>query len=260
MKRLGAVLAVASLLAAAQADAAGRYSESFSAGASAAPLSGLSLGIGTWSFTGGVAQIVFSDSGYFAVPDLATLRPAAAAFTGDFVAAGVELIGFRYRAEHHAPSSLYLEISGGSSVFQRVLSPPPVGVWAYYMVPLTDAAGGGWTAKRGNIQDFAAALRDVKSVEMKVRRSGVATQAHTIDDLFVDGLPEAAGGTGAPGAGTMTVGWDALQSGMPYVLQASESLTGSWSDVGPVVPTNRLHHVEISVSGPGLQFFRLRAP
>ena len=259
MKRRMGVLAVACLLGA-SAEGSG-YSEDFSTGGSAAPLSGLSLGIGAWTFTGGVAEVVFADSAPYAVPDLATLRPSASAFTGDFVAAGIELIGFRYRAEQHQPSSLYIEVTGASSVFQRVLSPPPVGAWGYYMVSLTDVQAGEWKAKRGKPEDFAEVLRDVKSVELKIRRSGATQQAHVIDDLFVDGLPKAAGGTASPGAGTMTVGWDALQSGMPYVLQAGESVAGPWTDTETVVPTNRLHHVDLPATGPApQQFFRLRGP
>jgi hypothetical protein len=260
MKRLGGVLTVICLLAV-HAEGAGVHSESFDAGGSAAPASSLSLGIGAWTFTGGVAQIVFADSAPYAVPDLATLRPSAAAFTGDFVAAGIELIGFRYRAEQQLPSSLYIEIAGASSVFQRVLSPPPVGAWGYYMVSLADVSSGEWKAKRGNSEDFADALRDVKSVELKIRRSGATQQAHVIDDLFVDGLPKAAGGATQPSAGTMTVGWDALQSGMPYVLQAGASVAGPWTDTETVVPTNRLHHVDLPAAGPApQQFFRLRGP
>jgi hypothetical protein len=261
MKRICAACIVIGLLAVRAISAAqGPYSESF-AGPGAAPSSDLFLGMGAWTFTGGVARVEFMDSTPYAVPDLATLRPAAAAFTGDYVAAAIELIGFRYRADHVLPSSLYVELKGASSLFQRVLSPPPVGVWGYYMVSLADAASGGWKAKRGNNDNFAAALRDVQSLEVKIRRSGVTAQAHVMDDLFVDGLPNAAGGTSVPGAGTMRVGWDALQSGMPYVLQVGASVAGPWTDTGTVLATNHLHHIDLPAAGPApQQFFRLRGP
>lgn len=247
------------LCLAAGGQAAERYTEVF-AGSSAAPASSLSLGVGSWSFTGGIASAKFASSLPMAIPDIASLKPANAAFTGDYVSAGIGVLGFRFRSALALPSSVFVELKGGNAVFQRIIPVTGVGAWESFMVSLASAEAGGWTAMEGRATDFREALRDVKSVEIKVQRSGATAREYAIDDLYVDGLPQATGGVASDG-GHVTVAWDAMQAGSPYTMQQSASLSGPWEDVQTVAATSRLQAFSIPSAGSESQaFFRLRGP
>ena len=240
------------------ARAAGIHSESFPTGTAAAEAS-LSLEAGSWTFTGGVAQVTFMETAPYAIPDVATLRPSAGAFTGNYVEAGIGVMGFRFKSEGAAPSSLYVEMTDGQSIYQRVLEVGPAGQWQTYMVSLDSFEAGGWLAKKGSPAGFTAALSDVRSVAIKIHRSGAAMTQYAIDDWFVDGLPQAAGGQA--GSGSLRVGWDALQVGAPYRMERCDALGGPWQDAGTVTPTSRLHHLDIPADPAAPQrFFRLRGP
>ena len=234
------------------------HSESFASSGSASEAS-LALGAGAWTFTGAVAQVTFAATDPYAIPDAATLRPSSGAFTGNYVEAGIGVIGFRFRSGSQAPSSLYLELTGGTSVYQKVLDAPPVGEWKHYMVSLQSLEAGGWTVKSGS-RDFVASLADIRSLAISIRRSGASATDYAIDDLFVDGLPQAAGGV-AQGGGNLSLAWDALQLGAPYTMQESESLNGPWKDAQTVTATSRLQQFDFPSSGTASQaFFRLRGP
>jgi hypothetical protein len=239
--------------------AAERYSEGF-AGGSAAPASSLTLGVGSWSFTGGIANAKFASSLPMAIPDIASLRPSNAAFTGDYISAGIGVLGFKFRSALALPSCVFVELRGPSAVFQRAVPVAGVGTWSGYMVSLSSAEAGGWTAVEGRAADFEETLRDVKSVEIKIQRSGATAREYAIDDLYVDGLPQATGGVAADG-GHVTVAWDAMQAGSPYTMQQSASLSGPWEDVHTVAATSRLQAFSIPAGGSDSQaFFRLRGP
>ena len=241
------------------ASAAEITSEGFADAQSASEAS-LSLGAGGWSFAGGAAQVTFADTTPYAIPDVATLRPSSGAFTGNYAVAGLEVIGFRFRSPDEAPSTLYMELSAGTSIYQRVLPVAPSTDWQTYMVSLVGIDEGGWTAKKGTREDFAKSLEDVRSIAIKIRRNGAAARVYAIDDLFVDGLPQAAGGIPASG-GAMSMAWNYLQPGSPYTMQESPSLNGPWTDTETVTATGRLQQFSLpaNASAPQL-FYRLRGP
>lgn len=241
------------------ASAAERYTETFTASGTA-PASSLSLGAGSWSFTGGVALAKFANSLPLSIPDIATLRPANAAFTGDYVAAGIGVLGFKFRSAVALPSSVFVELKSGSAIYQRVVPVTGVGTWESFMISLASLEEGGWTVLEGQAADFPAALRAVTSLEIKIQRSGATAREYALDDLYVDGLPEAAGGASTEGS-NLIMAWDALQLGAPYTMQQSASLSGPWKDADTVTATSRLQHFVIptgGVSSPA--FFRLRGP
>ena len=241
------------------ATAAGIQSEGFADGQSVSEAS-LSLGAGGWTFTGGVAQVTFAATTPYAIPDVATLRPSSGAFTGNYVEAGLAVIGFRFRSQGQAPSSLYVELDAGGAVYQRVLPVSPSSEWQSYMVSLASLEEGGWTVKKSSRSDFAAGLADVQSIALKIRRSGASATDYAIDDLFVDGLPQAAGGVSA-GATDLSMAWNYLQLGSPYTMQESPSLNGPWKDAQTVTATSRLQQFSIPANGSAAQaFFRLRGP
>ncbi len=239
------------------APAAGIVSEGFEDGQAA---SEASLAMGIWTFTGGVAQVTFDETTPYAIPDVAILRPSSGSFTGNYVEAGLGVIGFRFRCQGQVPSSLYVELSAGGSVYQRVLPVSVSSEWQSYMVSLAGLEEGGWSVKKGSHAGFAAALEEVQSVALKIRRSGASATDYAIDDLFVDGLPQAAGGVSASGS-EFSMAWNYLQLGSPYTMQESPSLNGPWKDAQTVTATSRLQQFSIPANGTAAQaFFRLRGP
>ena len=239
-------------------DAAQPYREVF-ASAQAAAGSGLSLGAGAWTFTGETARVTFASTQPYAIPDVATLRLSAPAFTGDYQAAGIGVMGFRFRCEQAAPSSLHLELTAGGSVFQRIIPVTSVGVWNECMVSLSGAEAGGWSAKKGDLAGFAEALKQVQSVTLKFSRSGAAARDYVVDDFYVDVLPD--GAQGSLETDKIRLVWDAVQVGLPYVMQESSHPAGPWQDTTVLSATNRLLQVEVPMNAPGtLRFFRLRGP
>lgn len=234
------------------------YHETFDAGSATAETT-LSLGAGSWTISGGSAKVIFDETAPFTVPEVATLTPVSGSFTGNYVAAGIGVLGFRFRAAGEAPSVLYVELAAGTSVYQRILGPVTPGAWASYQVSLDSAEAGNWSVKRGSRAGFAAALAEVKSVSIKVRRSGATAMEYEVDDLFVDGLPAVVGGSTT--AGQMSLAWDALQVGAPYRMERSETLNGPWQDAGSVTPTGRQFQLKISADPAApLRFYRLRVP
>ncbi len=237
---------------------AASYTESFNT--TGVATGRLSLGVGSWSYTGGVAKVRFNAlNPPIAIPNTATLYPVSGSFKGDYVAAGIEVLGLKFRSETGLPSLVWVELTAGTSVYQKILPVSQVGVWETFMVPLTSAEAGGWMAQDGGVANFRESLRDVKSVAVKVRRSGVTAMEYLVDDLFADQLPQAAGGRSS--GGQMTLAWDALQVGAPYRMERCSTLGGPWQDAGAVTPTSRLHHVQIPADPDEPQlFFRLRGP
>ena len=220
----------------------------------------LTMGAGSWSYTGGVARVRFNAANPTnAMPNTGILYPLSGSFTGDYVAAGVEVLGLKFRSEAGLPSVVWVELAAGTSVYQRMLPVSEVGIWETFMVPLTSAEAGGWTAQEGRLDEFGESLRNVKSVVVKVRRSGVTVMDHLVDDLFADQTPQAA--VGRSSGGQMTLAWDALQVGAPYRMERSDRLGGTWQDAGAVTATSRLHQVEIPTDPDAPQlFYRLRGP
>ena len=253
------ILVMMILLFAAHADAAQIHVEDFSAGASSAQ-GNFSLQAGTWTFTGGVARAQLYATAPYAIPDTAVLRPSAAAFTGNYAQAGIEVMGFRFQSGRPRPSALYLELTGGGSVFQKVFPAPQEGQWQTFMVSMQSLQAGGWTVKSGSAQDFPSAIQNVRSVELKIHRSGADALTHAVDDFFVDGLPKSGVQLSMTGP-DMSMSWDALQPGASYTMQQSPSLAGPWTDIMPVPATNRLQHINLPRDSSADQlFYRLRGP
>lgn len=253
---MGPLIALLSFTASALAQS---YVEDFSGGSSAVQ-STLSLGTGSWTYTGAVARVKFSATTPYAVPDTAVLRPLANAFTGNYIRSGVELLGFRFRSGAPRPSALYVELSGKDSVYQASLPVPPEGEWQAYMVSLPHAGSGVWKLKSGTEENFSKVLEAVRSLEIKIRRAGALAVEYALDDLYVDGLPRSGGGAFAMGQ-DMSLPWDFLQPGNRYMVQKSYSLAGPWVDDHAFLSTNRFQRVDIPHDLSLTQaFYRLRGP
>ncbi len=232
------------------------YVEDFSAGGGSAEGS-LTLGAGTWSYTGGIARVHMAATAPFAIPDTAMLRPTLPSFTGNVTAAGGKVLSFRFRAGSPKPSHLYVEIAGGTSIFQRSFTVSDSGEWQTMMVSLESMAAGGWQAKRGTGNDFAATLEDVTSIAFKVRRAGATAVEHAIDDITIDGLPGA--GSAMVSHDGMLLSWDKLQIGAEYVVQKSEAMSGPWVDAMFLTVTGLHQQVPFAPDDSDQTFYRLRS-
>ena len=235
--------AVVCLLLAApwSACSAGIGMETFSAGASGWNGS-VTLGGGGWSFTGGVARVTFVDTTPVPIPDTGVLSnsPSASSgiFTGNYVAAGIGMIGFRVMAPTELPSGIVLRWGGSTSVYQRQFFIAHTGVWVACAASLVDVDAGPWTVIEGSADDFDAARQDVRFVSVRLQRSGTTAHAYLIDDMVADALP--AGGVPSVLAnGSVSMRWDYLQTNVAYRLESTPDLDGVWTVEHIITATNR---------------------
>lgn len=239
--------------------AASVTTETFNAGANG--WAGTVNMAGTWSFAAGNAQVTFFDTG-FPIPDEAMLtnQPGASSgsFIGNFVEAGIELIGIRFQAVDALPSDIQLSFRGGTSVYQRSFSIAQTGAWHTLAASLADAELGGWTNLSGNLDGFQAALTDVKSLSVRIVRSGQAAQSYLIDELFLDYLP--AGASIVVTGDEWIAQWDRLRPSASYVVEGTTNLlTTPWLPLAQFIATNQAQALTLpSTNTP--QFLRLATP
>ncbi len=173
----------------------------------------------------------------FPVPEtgsfVATNASSGGAFTGDYGAAGIQLIGFEFMAQDVLPSSALIRWHGASaSYFRSFLSyVTETGVWYRLAVTLSDKDAGGWVG--GTEEAFQAGLTNVQWVEISITRSGTAAQRYYMDEVFVDGLPE---GTRIR-FGEAT--WSPLRTNVAYAVEAAADPKGPWAEAGSFSATNR---------------------
>lgn len=217
---------------------------------------------GTWTFTGGAARVTFPDTGFVAIPDVGTLSnlPSASggSFTGNFEAAGIELIGFRFFSATETPSSVRLVLGGPTSVYQTVFYPSGTGVWQTLAASLQSVQMGGWTNLNGPETDFEQVRQNVKYVAIRVDRAGATARMHGIDDVFLDRLP-AAGSLAVSTGGLLSLRADYLRSNTAYQVEAAPEVTGTWSLAQTLVATNSSQSINVTNTAPQA-FFRLRGP
>ncbi len=236
--------------------------EQFNAGAGG--WQGSMFGNGAWTFTGGSARITFTNE-VIPWPYVGTLSnlPTASggSFTGNFDAAGIEIIGFRFFSASTNPSSVRLELGGPTSSYQKTFFPNVTGVWQTLVVSLQSVALGGWSNLQGNVGAFVSVRQNVKYVAIKVDRAAVVDLTHHgIDDIFLDRLPVVRSLTPFTGA-IFALQGDYLRTNETYRIEATTNLTSEWSSVASMVATSRLQHFSIPVDGSASQtFFRFRGP
>lgn len=213
---------------------------------------------GAWSFTGSVARVSFFDTGV-PIPDEANLtnQPFATSgsFTGNFVSAGIELIGVRFQARNFLPSDIQLSFRGATSIYHRSFSIAQTGVWYTLAASLNDAQRGGWTNVAGGLDDFQHALTEVKSVGVRIVRSGQSAQDYLIGEIFLDHLPASAGLAVADGEYAAT--WQRLRPTVSYVVEGSTNLLASpWVPLAQFAATNESQSLALPATN-NPQFLRL---
>jgi hypothetical protein len=235
--------------------------ESFDAGANGWAGSS-ELFTGSWNFSGGTAEVVFSDIGSFAFPDIGVLSAAAGAtsgsFTGDYDAASIEAIGFSFRAQNVLPGTgtVELEWGGSASVYRRGFPVTETGVWFRFVASLSEADKSQWTVKTGSLDDFAAARQSVDQVTLRVPRKVTSEHRYSFDEIFVAGLPE---GGSVTAAGARTVVWQGLLSGVRYEVERTTNLvTGIWSFYEQIQATGAFRQTIVTNSADPAAAFRMR--
>jgi hypothetical protein len=213
-----------------------------------------------WRSTNDYAQVTFSAS---PTPQTSTLIAtgtlASAAFTGDYTAAGMTLLGFKFRAEQVLPSGLTLRWMRTTNGYFRNLQTAVLatGIWYQFHFSLQDKETGGWDGDPGDL--FTQVLAGVDTVALAVTKPAtLAASSFRIDDVVIDRLP-AATHVAALSATTTLLRWDYLQTNVSYQLEYAEAPTSDWAAVQSWLATNRQH--DLSATGlPDWLFWRLRMP
>ncbi len=218
------------------------------------------FGTGNWVFTGGMARVVFDPVPMF--PDIGTMSNAAGAtsgsFTGNYDAAGIDVIGFSFLAPNTLPASsaVELEWGGSTSVYRRGFSVTQTGVWYTFTASLQEEDKNQWTVNKGSLSDFAAARQTVNHVAVRVARTLSVTHQFVIDDLFVAGLP---GGASMVYTASNRISWDGLLAGLDYQVQSTTNLIASpWVTVESLTATGALHTTIITNAVRDMEAFRIR--
>jgi hypothetical protein len=238
------------------AQAAQTAIEKFSSGANG--WAGTSeLFTGTWSFTGGAARISFAAIG-IGFPEIGTLSntPSATSgsFTGNYDAAGIEVIGFSFYAPSALPASSAVEVewAGSTSLYRRAFSVAQTGVWYHFSASLKAEDKSSWTVIAGSMEDFAAARQSVRRVALRVARTLTSAHQFVFDDIFIAGQP---GGASLSGGGIV---WDGLLSGVAYQVQSTTNLiAASWTGVESLTATGFFHATVITNAAQSSEAFRI---
>jgi hypothetical protein len=233
--------------------------ETFSAGANG--WEGVAeFGTGSWVFTGGMARVVFDPAPMF--PDIGTLSNAAGAtsgsFTGNFDAAGIDVIGFSFLAPNTLPASSVVELEwgGSTSLYRRGFSVMQTGVWYTFTASLQEEDKNQWTVNKGSLSDFSAARQTVHHVAVRVGRTLSVTHQFVMDDLFVAGLP---GGASIVREASNRIVWDGLLAGLDYQVQSTTNLIASpWVTMEALTATGALHTTVITNAVREMESFRIR--
>lgn len=215
---------------------------------------------GVWSFTGGVARVLFSNPG-FAVPDNATLSntptASSSSFTGNYDAAGIDTIGFSFLAPQVVPTNfVIIEWEGSTSKFQRGFTVATTGVWHHFTASLLDEDRHKWTTLLGSSNDFAAARQSVKYVTIRFSRNGLLEHQFVVDNVFLAGRP---GGVSLTRDSGGLITWDGLVAGVGYQVQSTTNLiSASWVEIESLTATGNLHTTIITNETQPVKSFRIQ--
>ncbi len=199
-----------------------------------------------WTWSGDAAQVTYPASSQPPAPgQYSNLKAengvSGGDFTGDYLAAGVKLLGFDVYAATVLPTAGFrVEIRSGTNMVFRdvkhmITSP---GTWHRIAVPL-DRAAGGWLPADEDL--FEDVLRSVDEVCIRAARSTTKSETYRLDNLFLGRLHGGAsaweGESGSP-SGSVTWMWDDVMDGWTYRIEATTNMaSGEWTPVGTVTAT-----------------------
>ncbi len=179
---------------------------------------------------------------------VATNGASGGAFEGDFPAAELKEMGFRFLAADVKPSEAIVRIFAGNRAYLHALdlSELTVGTWKVFRISLESLAAGKWNGGDSSEEQFRKNLERVTCVEVQVSRRGAKAQRYALDDFFVTrtiggGISGGGGGGGASGNGVWARGvgpkegaveilWGELDTNTAYVVEwtAAQGEDGNW--------------------------------
>lgn len=181
------------------------------------------------------------------------------AFTGDYVAVGISLMGFAFKAETYLPDRLQVQWKGDTnSVFLDAKSAIlATGVWYYLAFSLASASEGGWVSGVGE-NTFVSMQTNVNSISVQVEGQSLATTArYRLDDFFID-RGHLAGRLQPTTNGYGEVTWNYVRSNYTYRLEYADTLTGSWTTGAVVTATSTTLVSSVSLTNVPTRCFRLQ--
>lgn len=182
-------------------------------------------------------------------------------FVGDFLAAGVEAVGFSFYCETVLPQDLKIELTSGTNIIFQELSDrlTGTGTWNHFLCPLTGPAANRWVGFA--ISQFDEILTNITRVAVRVlNNSSLSAQHYRLDDIFLDRLPAAAALTVSASNVTDST-WANLRTNFTYRLEQAATPTNAWSPVIAITATSTAHtlaHTNAAPDAPA--FLRLIAP
>ncbi len=186
---------------------------------------------------------------------------SSGAFTGDYTAAGVTLIGFSVLLEIKAPASeLSLAWSSGSNTFTRNFreAAAQTGVWYQFAVTLAGKTNGLWDGV-GSEQDFQDALAQVDSVAFVAKSPLFDAMTVYLDDVFIERMHASTKvQTSTNGYGDIT--WSYVRSNIAYRLEYSDALAAGWSTAAVVTATSTSLVTSVPLTNTPDRAYRLVLP
>ena len=194
---------------------------------------------------------------------LAGTNASGGAFSGDFHAAGISLLGFTIRAMKLTSDAPTLQWASGTSVFIRAFSSPiaQTGVWYNYSTSLKDVSDAEWAQEAQPFLDrdhFDTCLTNVTEVRIVLNNpSAQSSSIFEIDAIYTDQVP-AAEAVRLSGSDVEIV-WSPLQTDLVYAVEAVASVAGAWAPIASLTPTGRTYTSSIPLStNSEPQFYRLK--
>lgn len=182
-QRIWGVLTASFLLAAGSATAATLYTEAFATD----DAGWFASGFAAVSASGTEGQPAFSlEAQYspFFFPLLGGFRADATSsggnFFGDYLSISAKSISFDFKAADATPSLFTFRMFGGGNEFYYTLTPPVVGSWNNFGVPL-EHQDDKWTG--GNAAQFYATLASVEWIEVTVQSTAMGLQNYYLDNV-----------------------------------------------------------------------------
>ena len=220
-------------------------------------------------------------------PEWCRVYSVSNAMTGDYVAAGIGSIGFRFKAENAAPSAMWLSIRSGVSGNEWFvpLEVAEVGSWKDYSISL--AYGAGWYKGPEQTEaQYEADLRNVTRVGVYVRRSSIgAAERYCVDDFglgatlrvdsdrdgMTDGAESAAGTDPLNPASRLRVRseekrgsgiivkWDSVE-GKVYGILRTSSMFDAFVPIASGIPATAPEntYIDTTTVGNGPYFYKVR--
>ena len=215
-----------------------------------------------WQATNGYAQVRFGGSGLplpSEVTLLASNNASGGAFSGNYLAAGIGVVGFRFMAVSALPTDLLFQWQRGTSYYSRLLTPgiASTGVWYQFVLSLAGKDEGGWSGSPASEFTNALAAVDQIRLNLKVTLSASPT-FYRLDDFFTD-RPPAAVAVANPDGPPASVTWTYLRTNLTYRVQVADAPANAWSNLVAFTATNRTQEVSVTNAPPDpYGFFRLR--